>query len=205
VVGDTGWQLLDTKFAVVARGANRAGLQLSTDDVRDVAGEIEWAKASLITPEQYPDAVAAVSRDVPLDAAKVATVYAAYESLKSRDDGVAMLDFDDLLLAHRGGDRGRRRGRRRIPRPLPLLRRRRVPGRHAAAAARAVGLAGRRDDLTVVGDANQTIYSFTGASPRYLLDFLAAVPGRDGGPPGTRLPVDPAGGVAGQPGDRRGS
>ena len=30
---------------------------------------------------------------------------------------------------------------------------------------------GDRDDLTVVGDANQTIYSFTGASPRFLLDF----------------------------------
>src|SRR5271169_2956166 len=43
VVGDTGWQLLDTKFAVVARGASSAGLHLSTDDVRDVAGEIEWA------------------------------------------------------------------------------------------------------------------------------------------------------------------
>src|ERR1700687_4443241 len=32
VVGDTGWQLLDTKFAVVAQSANRAGLQVSTDD-----------------------------------------------------------------------------------------------------------------------------------------------------------------------------
>src|SRR5699024_12876677 len=30
---------------------------------------------------------------------------------------------------------------------------------------------GERDDLTVVGDANQTIYSFTGASPDFLLDF----------------------------------
>src|ERR1700761_2985851 len=55
VVGDTGWQLLDTKFAMVARGATRAGLHLGTDDVRDVAGEIEWAKASLISPEQYPE------------------------------------------------------------------------------------------------------------------------------------------------------
>ncbi len=51
VVGDTGWQLLDTKFAVVAQAANRAGLSTSTDDVRDLAGEIEWAKASLISPE----------------------------------------------------------------------------------------------------------------------------------------------------------
>ena len=38
------------KFAVVAQSANRAGLQVSTDDVRDLAGEIEWAKASLISP-----------------------------------------------------------------------------------------------------------------------------------------------------------
>ena len=30
---------------------------------------------------------------------------------------------------------------------------------------------GDRDDLTVVGDANQTIYSFAGASPQPLLNF----------------------------------
>ena len=35
---------------------------------------------------------------------------------------------------------------------------------------------GERDDLTVVGDANQTIYSFTGATPRYLLDFSRRFP-----------------------------
>ena len=33
------------------------------------------------------------------------------------------------------------------------------------------GWLGDRDALTVVGDANQTIYSFTGATPQYLLDF----------------------------------
>src|ERR1700741_1290459 len=98
VVGDTGWQLLDTKFAVVARAASGARVQLSTDDVRDVAGEIEWAKASLISPEQYSSAVAAAGRDTPLDAAKVADVYSAYEALKVHDESVTLLDFDDLLL-----------------------------------------------------------------------------------------------------------
>src|SRR5512144_1832573 len=58
VVGNTQWQLLDTKFAVVAQAANRASMSTSTDDVRDLAGEIEWAKASLITPESYATAVA---------------------------------------------------------------------------------------------------------------------------------------------------
>src|SRR5689334_22686168 len=98
VVGGTGWQLLDSKFAVVARAANRSRLNVSTDDVRDLAGEIEWAKASLIGPEEYAAAVAAAGRDIPLDAAQVAAVYSAYEALKARDEAVTLLDFDDLLL-----------------------------------------------------------------------------------------------------------
>src|ERR1700744_1707547 len=74
-------------------------MNAGTDDVRDLAGEIEWAKASLISPEEYAAAVAADGRDTPLDAAQIAGVYAAYEALKARaDDGVALLDFDDLLL-----------------------------------------------------------------------------------------------------------
>ncbi|WP_293004226.1 ATP-dependent DNA helicase UvrD2 [Mycobacterium sp.] len=179
VVGDTGWQLLDTKFAVVARGATSAGLRLSTDDVRDVAGEIEWAKASLITPEQYPEAVAAVSRDVPLDAATVAAVYTAYESLKARGNnaqGVALLDFDDLLLHTAAAiendaavaEEFRNRYRCFVVDEYQDV----TPLQQRVLSA----WLGDRDDLTVVGDANQTIYSFTGASPRYLLDFSRRFP-----------------------------
>jgi len=98
LVGDTRWELMDTKFAVVARAASRTRLNTSTDDVRDLAGEIEWAKASLIGPEQYASAVAAGGRDTPMDAEKIAAVYAAYEALKVRDEDVTLLDFDDLLL-----------------------------------------------------------------------------------------------------------
>jgi DNA helicase II / ATP-dependent DNA helicase PcrA len=176
VVGGTGWQLLDSKFAVVARSASSARLQLSTDDVRDVAGEIEWAKASLISPEQYPDAVAAAGRDIPLDAAQVATVYAAYESLKSRGDDVALLDFDDLLLHTAAAieddaavaEEFRNRYRCFVVDEYQDV----TPLQQRVLSA----WLGDRDDLTVVGDANQTIYSFTGASPRYLLDFSRRFP-----------------------------
>ncbi len=176
VVGDIGWQLLDSKFAVVARAAGRARLNASSDNVRDLAGEIEWAKASLITPEQYPAAVAAASRDTPLDAAQIAAVYAEYESLKVRDESLTLLDFDDLLLhtaaaiendaavAQEFRDRYRCFVVDEYQDVTPLQQR--------------VLLAwlGDRDDLTVVGDANQTIYSFTGASPRFLLDFSRRFP-----------------------------
>lgn len=176
VVGDTGWQLLDTKFAVVAQAANRAGLSTSTDDVRDLAGEIEWAKASLISPEGYAAAVAQVGRDIPLDAAKIATVYAGYETLKARRDGVALLDFDDLLLhtaaAIENDDTVAQEFRDRYRCFVVDEYQDVTPLQQRVLDA----WLGSRDDLTVVGDANQTIYSFTGATPRYLLDFSRRFP-----------------------------
>lgn len=176
VIGDTRWELLDSKFAVVARAASRCRMNTSTDDVRDLAGEIEWAKASLIGPEEYASAVATISRDIPMDAAKIAEVYAAYEALKVRDEAVALLDFDDLLLhtaaaiendaavAQEFRDRYRCFVVDEYQDVTPLQQR-----------VLSAWL-GQRDDLTVVGDANQTIYSFTGASPRFLLDFSRRFP-----------------------------
>lgn len=176
VVGDTGWQLLDSKFSVVAQAANKAAVKASTDDVRDLAGEIEWAKASLITPEQYVAAVAKTRRDVPMDAGTVAKVYNNYERLKTHRDGTALLDFDDLLLhtaaaiendaavAQEFRDRYRCFVVDEYQDVTPLQQR--VLN----------AWLGERDDLTVVGDANQTIYSFTGATPKFLLDFSRRFP-----------------------------
>ncbi|MGK2880921.1 MAG: ATP-dependent DNA helicase UvrD2 [Mycobacterium sp.] len=176
LVGSTRWELLDSKFSVVATAANRNKIQVSTDDVRDLAGEIEWAKSSLITPEAYPAKVAAISRDIPFDAARVAAVYATYEKLKADRDGVMLLDFDDLLLhtaaaiendaavAQEFRDRYRCFVVDEYQDVTPLQQR--VLG----------AWLGPRDDLTVVGDANQTIYSFTGATPSYLLDFSRRFP-----------------------------
>jgi len=176
VVGNTGWQLLDTKFAVVAQAANRAGLSTSTDDVRDLAGEIEWAKASLISPEGYAAAVAQAGRDIPFDAAKIATVYAGYEKLKARHDGMALLDFDDLLLhtaaAIENDDAVAQEFRDRYRCFVVDEYQDVTPLQQRVLDA----WLGSRDDLTVVGDANQTIYSFTGATPRYLLDFSRRFP-----------------------------
>ena len=110
--------------------------------MRDLAGEIEWAKASLISPEGYGAAVAEAGRDIPLDAEKVAAVYAGYEALKANRDGVALLDFDDLLLHTAAAIENDAAVAAGVPRPVPLFRRRRVPGRHPAAAAGARRVAG---------------------------------------------------------------
>ncbi|KAA0024355.1 ATP-dependent DNA helicase UvrD2 [Antrihabitans cavernicola] len=175
VVGDVGWQLLDRKFAIVGQSASRVGLSTATDSIRDLASEIEWAKASLIAPEDYPNAVQRLRRETPVDAAKVAAVYAGYESIKVGGDTM-LLDFDDLLLHTAGAleanqavaEEFRDRYRSFVVDEYQDV----TPLQQRVLDA----WLGERDDLTVVGDANQTIYSFTGATPKYLLDFSRRFP-----------------------------
>ncbi|MFC9997714.1 ATP-dependent DNA helicase UvrD2 [Nocardia sp. NPDC127526] len=175
VVGDVPWRLIDSKFPIVAQAAGRAGLSTDTETLRDLSSEIEWAKGSLIAPEDYAATVARIQRDAPYEASKVAAVYSAYEKLKTSADGL-LLDFDDLLLHTAAALEDypsvaeEFRGRYRCfvvdeYQDVTPLQQRVLDA-----------WLGERDDLTVVGDANQTIYSFTGASPTFLLDFSRRFP-----------------------------
>lgn len=175
IIGDVPWRLIDSKFPIVARSAQRVGLSTATESVRDLAGEIEWAKASLIAPEDYAATAARLRREPPYEAGKVAAVYSGYEQLKNTADGL-LLDFDDLLLHTAAALEDYAsvaeefRGRYRCfvvdeYQDVTPLQQRVLDA-----------WLGDRDDLTVVGDANQTIYSFTGASPNHLLDFSRRFP-----------------------------
>ncbi len=173
VVGGDQWQLLDGKLRLVGQAAARVKAGTDAAALRDFAGEIEWAKATLLTPDDYPAAVAKLRRETPAAAEQVAAVYAGYEALKNRAE---MLDFDDLLLhtaaaldEHAGvAEEFRDRYRCFVVDEYQDV----TPLQQRVLDA----WLGGRDDLTVVGDANQTIYTFAGASPRYLLDFARRFP-----------------------------
>jgi DNA helicase-2/ATP-dependent DNA helicase PcrA len=167
-VGGELWPVLEHKVRLVAMAARRAGAGTDTATLRDLAGEIEWAKACLVPPDEYLAAVARERRDTPLPAATVAAVYAGYEAVKSE---AQQLDFDDLLLhtcAVLENDEDAARTFRAQYRCFVVDEYQDVtPLQQRLLDA----WLGGRDELTVVGDANQTIYSFAGASPRYLLEF----------------------------------
>jgi DNA helicase-2/ATP-dependent DNA helicase PcrA len=141
---------------------------------RDLAGEIEWAKSSLVEPGEYAVAAAKALREPPLDAATVAKVFAAYETLKRSQ---SVIDFEDMLRAAVWG----------IEEHPDVAEQIRAQYRHFVVdeyqdvnplQQRLLDAwLGGRDDLTVVGDASQTIYSFTGATASYLIDFPRHRPG----------------------------
>ncbi|GAC56374.1 ATP-dependent DNA helicase UvrD2 [Gordonia hirsuta DSM 44140 = NBRC 16056] len=177
VYGSARWQLMDTKFPMVRRAAREAGLDTADRElVRDLAAEIEWAKSSLIDPSAYVERTRDGTRDLPLRAEMIAEVFRAYEQGKTDPAGDFLLDFEDLIgfttLALDSDPA--------IAEEFRTRYRSFVVDEYQDVTPLQQGLLqawlGGRDDLTVVGDANQTIYSFTAATPDYLLDFTRVYP-----------------------------
>ncbi len=146
----------------------------ATVAIRELAAEIEWAKAQALRPEEYVAAADRAQRPLPRPAAEIADVYARYESAKRSR---RLIDLDDVLWwcadAFEGdadfaaGQRFRFRHlfvdefQDITPAQLRLLR----------------AWLGMRRDLTVVGDDAQAIYGFAGAQPHALDRFDRLFPG----------------------------
>ena len=166
-------ELLDSKVRVVTLAAAKVGLRADRAAARDLAGEIEWAKSSLVEPGEYVVAAAKALRETPHEPTKVAEVFAAYERLK-RGNGV--IDFEDMLRAAVWG----------IEEHADVAEQVRGQYRHFVVdeyqdvnplQQRLLDAwLGGRAEICVVGDPNQTIYSFTGADPDYLLGFADRYP-----------------------------
>ncbi|MEU9577525.1 ATP-dependent DNA helicase UvrD2 [Streptomyces chilikensis] len=167
-------RIVDRKVQVVAEAAASCGIRLDRGELRDVTAEIEWAKVTQTVPADYAPAAAKAGREAPRDPAEVARVYDVYEELK-RDRG--LIDFEDVLLL----TVGILQDRPDIAREVRAQYQHFVVDEYQDVSPLQQRLLelwlGDRENICVVGDASQTIYSFTGATPDYLLDFRTRHPG----------------------------
>ncbi|MDF9277003.1 ATP-dependent DNA helicase UvrD2 [Arthrobacter sp. EH-1B-1] len=167
-VGGTLPALVDHKAQLIAEASRR--LRLSTDraTIRDLAAEIEWAKVSMLTPDTYVESANGRAEPAGMDATTVARLFSAYEDLKVDRN---VIDFEDVLLITVGI-------LQEDPKVAATVR---GQYRHfvvdeyqdvSPLQQRLLDLwLGEREELCVVGDASQTIYSFTGATSSHLLNF----------------------------------
>lgn len=166
-------EVLDSKTPIVGRLARNLPGGYRFTPAKDLADEIEWAKSRRLTPASYA-AGGGASRQPPVPIELFVRLWADYELAKDR---AGKLDFDDMLT-----------------RLIELLE----TDAEAAAIVRSryswfsvdeyqdtnplqerlleLWL-GDRDDLCVVGDEDQSIYSFTGATSAFLTGFEARHPG----------------------------
>ncbi|MFE1191960.1 ATP-dependent DNA helicase UvrD2 [Streptomyces olivaceoviridis] len=173
-IGGSMPRLVDRKIQLVADAAAALGTRLDRNELRDVTAEIEWSKVTQTVPGDYPYAAAKAGREAPRDPAEIAHLYAAYEDLK-RDR--AVIDFEDVLLL----TVAILQDRHDIAEQVRAQYQHFVVDEYQDVSPLQQRLLdlwlGDRDNLCVVGDASQTIYSFTGATPDHLLDFRARHPG----------------------------
>jgi DNA helicase II / ATP-dependent DNA helicase PcrA len=165
--------VLDSKVGLLAEVARRVRPGTSSAELRDVAAEIEWAKVLGVPPDGYPDAAARAGRSAPLAPATVARLYARYEELRRERhlvDFESVLELTAAILAEHPEAAAVIRDRYRYfvvdeyqdVNPLQKLL--------------LDSWAGDRDDVCVVGDPRQTIYSFAGATAGYLTGFSGDFP-----------------------------
>lgn len=177
LVGGPAPKVLGGKIPTVSQAVESLHLRLPTETLRDIASEIEWRKVSMLGLESYAAKLTAAvdPRPVPsgITAEQLLAIHERYGSLL---DDRRQIDFEDVLILLAGMLETE-------PRAAMQVRERYrfftvdeyqdvSPLQHAVLRA----WLGERDDVCVVGDASQTIYSFAGASSSFLLRFAGEHP-----------------------------
>jgi DNA helicase-2/ATP-dependent DNA helicase PcrA len=172
-VGGPAPRVLESKISLLAEAARRVRVQAGLPELRDAAAEIEWAKVTQVRPDDYAAASSRAGRSAPFDGPALGRLYASYEALRTERN---LVDFESVLeltaaimAEHPAAARSVRErygvfvvDEYQDVNPLQKL-------------LLDMWLGGR-DDVCVVGDPRQTIYSFTGATPAYLTGFPSEFP-----------------------------
>jgi DNA helicase-2/ATP-dependent DNA helicase PcrA len=166
VIGGSMPKLLDSKARLLAQAAEAIKIKVDTATLRDCAAEIEWRKTSRLSIDEY----AARNRPLPagISVDRMASLQRSYETLK---DSRRQIDFEDVLLIAAGMVEAEPRVAQQVREQYRFF----VVDEYQDVSPLQHDLLrlwlADRNDVCVVGDASQTIYSFAGASPDYLLGF----------------------------------
>ncbi|MEI8081322.1 MAG: ATP-dependent DNA helicase UvrD2 [Actinomycetes bacterium] len=175
-IGGQMHEVISSKSALIASAAVTSKIGTDHMLIRDLATEIEWAKSVQVGADDYAQAASAVSRRAPggLNLEQVASVYAGYERAKRN---ARRIDFEDVLLLTVAILEENRELRQQVQSSFAHFTVDEFQDVSAVQQRLLDIWLGDRDDICVVGDVAQTIYSFAGANPKYLREFPAKFPG----------------------------
>ena len=170
--------LLTTKSGFLTEAIKRAQLQgelsiTSRDLLRDIATEIEWAKVSQVAPSDYLSESLKRTVKPRINPEQLAKVYTAYESVKHQERAI---DFEDVLLLTTAMIEEEREVRERVQDQYRFFTVDEYQDISPLQQRLINAWLGSRQELCVVGDPAQTIYSFAGATPVFLNSFTQRFP-----------------------------
>jgi DNA helicase-2/ATP-dependent DNA helicase PcrA len=170
--------LITTKTGFLTEAINRAGLSDSVratnrELMRDIASEIEWAKVSPVAPSDYVDEISKRMQKPRVLPEQMVQIYTAYESVKKQE---LAIDFEDVLLLCTAMLEEEREVRERVQDQYRYFTIDEYQDVSPVQQRLINAWLGKRNDICVVGDPAQTIYSFAGATPVFLNTFTQRFP-----------------------------
>ncbi|MEV0389867.1 ATP-dependent DNA helicase UvrD2 [Nonomuraea sp. NPDC050643] len=168
VIGGDAPSIIESKLPVLVEACRLLRRTPDRSELRDIAAEVEWAKVTQIGPEDYVPAAAKHHRTPPIPAEEVARLYDAYERIRRERH---LVDFETILELTAAVMTEHQEVAAQIRQQYRYFVVDEYQDVNPLQKLLLDTWLGGRDDLCVVGDPNQTIYSFTGASPRYLTGF----------------------------------
>jgi len=174
VIGGRPPRVIDSKLPLIGEAARMLRLRTGEGSLPDIAAEIEWAKVSQVRPEEYVSGAARAGRaGGPAGADGVAALYDTYERLRRERH---LIDFESVLELTAAILAGSRPAADQVRASFRYFVVDEYQDVNPLQKLLLDVWLGERDDLCVVGDPDQTIYSFTGATHRYLTGFTAEFP-----------------------------
>ncbi|QLL22828.1 ATP-dependent helicase [Actinobacteria bacterium IMCC25003] len=170
--------LMTTKTGFLTEAINRAGLSdairaTNRELMRDIASEIEWAKVSQVAPSDYVDEISKRMQKPRVLPEQMVQIYTAYESVKKQE---LAIDFEDVLLLCAAMLEEEREVRERVQDQYRYFTIDEYQDVSPVQQRLINAWLGKRNDICVVGDPAQTIYSFAGATPVFLNTFTQRFP-----------------------------
>ena len=170
--------LITTKTGFLTEAINRAGLTDSLrasnrELMRDLASEIEWAKVSQVAPTDYIAEVSARQQKPRVNPEQMVQIYTAYESIKKEE---LAIDFEDVLLLCAAMLEQEPDVRERVQDQYRYFTIDEYQDISPVQQRLINAWLGNRQEICVVGDPAQTIYSFAGATPTFLNSFTQRFP-----------------------------
>jgi DNA helicase-2/ATP-dependent DNA helicase PcrA len=167
-------KLVESKHALVREAARDMRLRLDAPALADVVTEIEWAKVSQTHPDAYMPAAQSAGRSPVAGVETVGRLYQAYEQLR-RDR--QLIDFESVLELTAAILLTEPTFAREVHSAFRYFTVDEFQDVNPLQKLLLDAWLGGRSELCVVGDPQQTIYSFTGATSSYLRSFTADYPG----------------------------
>jgi DNA helicase-2/ATP-dependent DNA helicase PcrA len=167
-------KVLHSKAATLKRAAAQLNIRATDELLRGIAAEIEWRKVRLLSMDDYE----AVLPDRPLPGGLSADATLAlvqkYEDLK---DDQRNLDFEDTLIATLGMLNSEKWVADRVHEQFRFFVIDEYQDVSPVQRALLDAWRGSHAEVCVVGDPNQTVFGFAGASDEHLLRFESEFPG----------------------------